>query len=292
MDKYRIGLPGCPGPRGCKGDRGKRGQAGKDGPTGPAGQNTGFTGPTGPSGNIGPIGPTGAGSIGPTGPAGLTGSTGSIGPIGPTGVTGPAGQNAAISSAFIWSCQSQLNLGPTGTTGPQFNSVIFECGSSGPNPASPLGPPGNGWNFGNTGGIGAYQTIFTNQSGWYLVTYKIDIRIQSGAGADNTRAACVLTLNGIEVPGSVSAAQAPDSIHMYSISNTVLVEYTSGDQLGVSWWAQYFSGNTPITSTVSGISIGPNVPNSSWILGKLPSNPSTSPMEATASLVITRIVAL
>jgi hypothetical protein len=281
--------------------RGPTGSIGHTGPTGPSFSGTGLIGPTGLNGQTGPTGSTGftgptgstgfTGAFGPTGHTGAFGPTGFTGPTGPSGLngeigaTGPAGQNAAIASTFIYSLLSQPNQGPTGSTGPQFNLVSFECGATG----LPIGPTGNGWSF--VGPTGSFTAISTpndpSYSGYYLITYKIDIRTQGNVSADSTRAATVLTLNGNEIIGSVSSALAPDTNHAYSISNTILTFYTGGQELSLYWWAQYFTGNTPITTTISGISLGPNQTNNTWIVGKLPNG--NIPSEASASLVITRL---
>lgn len=278
------------------GDKGDPGPTGDTGPTGPPG-----FGPTGPAGATGDIGPTG-----PTGP-GITGPTGAIGP------TGIPGTSVAISSAFVYSSESQLKVlpsggftGPAGSTGPQFQLVTF----SGMTGGNIIGPLGNGWEFigGSTGPYSELVNNGANADGYYLITYKLDIHTNSvgvSPAPDHTRAATVLTLDGVAVEGSCSAAQAPDTIHMYSISNTILVKYITGSKLSLWWWACYFSSTPPTIGTqisppnVVGLSIGPGriqpgntttITNSQWIQGLLPTvqvpNP---PMEATASMVITRI---
>ena len=258
-------------------------------------------------GDKGDPGATGAtGPIGPTGP-GVTGPTGAIGP------TGIPGTSVAISSAFVYSSESQLKVlpsggftGPVGSTGPQFQLVTFSGATGG----NIIGPLGNGWEFigGSTGPYAELVNNGANADGYYLITYKLDIHTNSvgvSPAPDHTRAATVLTLDGVAVEGSCSAAQAPDTIHMYSISNTILVKYTTGSKLSLWWWACYFSSTPPTIGTqisppnVVGLSIGPGriqpgntttITNSQWIQGLLPTvqvpNP---PMEATASMVITRI---
>lgn len=307
----------------CKKCRGPRGHRGHDGPTGPTGSqglngSTGSTGPTGPGvtddelnaavttyinsilpsiiGPTGDIGPTGLkgddGLIGPTGPC-CSGPTGPVGPSGPQGIKGDDGGNlTAISSAFIWSCVSQPKLlGPSGATGPQFQNISFECGHDSPTGSTGniIGPTGNGWSFVSTIGPTAFTEISSPNNGFYLITYKIDLRTNSsgsGVSPDHTRGASTLTLDGVEIPGSTSYAQAPDTIHMYSISNTVLVNYNANSKLSLYWWAAYYNtGNVEVLNNVTGLSLGPNVSN--FVPGKLPSGLTTE--EATASLVITRI---
>jgi len=258
---------------------------GNTGSTGPTG-NTGPTGSAGPSGFTGSTGNTGAtGNTGPTGPIGDIGPPGDIGPQGPTGPqgtgeqgpTGPAGQNAAISSAFVWAATSQ------GKTGNNFQPVIFDCLPGG----NILGPTGSNWVF-----LDVEQTqLGTPDVGSYLITYKLDLRTQSGPGADSTRAAGVLTLGDTgpnEVLASMSTAQAPDATHMYSVSNTVLLDYNIPNApLRLQWYMQYYSGTTPIVST-AGLTLGPDeIP---WIIGTTAPAFTDVPMQTNASMVISRLV--
>lgn len=234
----------------------------------------------------GRTGRTGAkGATGKTGRTGRTGVKGVTGMKGRTGITGPAGQNAAISSIFLWTNTSQVKTMSAGVNN-KFQAVSFE--------QTPLGPPGSGWSV--VGGSGDTQFTCT-QSGWYLMTYKVDVRTNSAGVSptpDYTRAAAALMKNNMEITGSGSAAQAPDTSHMYSISNTVLVQYTAGENIGVQWWMGYYSaaaGGTVINN-VTGLSLGPN--QSPWITADFdPSTLVIDPfVEAMASLVITRIVSL
>lgn len=213
----------------------------------------------------------------------MKGMTGRTGRTGIKGITGPAGQNAAIASIFLWTNTSQVKT-MTGMTNDKFQAVAFE--------QTPVGPPGSGWSVVG----GSSNTQFTcTQSGWYLMTYKVDVRTNSAGVSptpDYTRAAAALMKNNMEITGSGSAAQAPDTSHMYSISNTVLVQYTAGENIGVQWWMGYYSsssGGTLIPS-VTGLSLGPN--QTPWITADFdPSTPVVDPfVEAMASLVITRIV--
>jgi len=136
------------------------------------------------------------------------------------------------------------------------------------------------------------NTLFASSSasdnGWYLITYKVDIRT---SGPDTSmRAAAALIINGAEVTGSGTSAQAPDTNHQYSISNTVLVQYTVGDQLGVQWWAANYTGTTITNATALSVGPNPSGAETPWIDATL--DPSGAFTEATAAVVITRIVAL
>jgi hypothetical protein len=145
------------------------------------------------------------------------------------------------------------------------------------------------------------------------MTYKIDIRTNTTNDYQYTRAASALMKSPNpagpwqQITGSGSAAQAPENIHQYSISNTVLVFYTKGDLLALQWWAGYYTppyGGTAIklVENTIGLSVGPYstydpFPPTSpaneipWIPGFFNPGPTNNNyVEATASLVITRIV--
>ena len=171
----------------------------------------------------------------------------------------------------------------------EFQEIEFE---------QPLtGPPGFDWVI--IGGSGN-KRFSSTKSGWYLMTYKLDIRTNSVSNFNYTRAAASIMVlkagNWVQVPGSGSAAQAPDTIHQYSISNTILVEYTAGEEMAIQWWAGYYNGTGPILQTTTvGLSIGPNNttnPEKPWIPGVFrPDGTLYDPFEESiASLVITRIV--
>ena len=222
-----------------------------------------------------------------------------------------------------------MQPGPTGTTGPVFIPVIFESGNTAisgvTQPIGPIGPTGNGWVFGATGtSPGAYTTIYnpgttgTSSSGYYQVAYKIDVRTNATVydiGTATARVATLLTLtnplggNPTELPGTVTVAEAPNEDHQYSLSNTVLINYTQGYYLTLYWWGAYWAGSTGGTyegnANVNTITLGPNVnsdivtSNNTWMFQsnsnshittlatRSPNN--NSPIEATASLIITRI---
>jgi len=263
-----TGATGPTGETGATGSTGSTGSTGATGPTGPTGP-TGIIGSTGATGATGPIGPTGitgsTGPIGVTGATGLigpTGSTGATGPIGPTGttgpqgLTGPTGQNAAIDSVLIWSQVQQAIVSPTA-----FQRVALEMG--------PNGPVGTTWvsNPGKTGFIGS-------QTGWYLITYKIDLRSGFSNTPNTTNGGAVLTVNNVQVSGSGTLVTAPHTNHIYTISNTILLNYTAGQTLALLAWANQ-----------SDAEIG----EPSSFTGTLPVT-GVTPVEATASLVITKLI--
>ena len=88
----------------------------------------------------------------------------------------------------------------------------------------------------------------------------------------------VLTKNNIEIPGSCTLVEAPDTNHVYTISNTVLVSLSTGDKISLLFWADSTSIHLGDPTIVNGIL--PNI------------TPNTKPQEATASLVITRITSV
>lgn len=284
------GEDGARGPQGEDGARGPQGDEGRDGVQGPRGPCCGTQGKNGPQGAIGKgdtgvQGPRGIdgvqgprGAEGPQGERGADGIQGKIGPQGNRGfqgekgvqgfkgVQGRTGQNAAIESIFLWSVTTQTK----GADATVFQYVVLE-NHIGPSidwdPVDPL-----------------TNIEFTSHNGgWYLMTYKLDIRTQGGL-TNTTRAAAALVLDGVQIQGSGSTAQAPEGNHMYSISNTVLVNYAPMQKLSLQWWARAYSGTTPQPGNIT---LGPN--QDPFITGTLlpNNNPYT---EAVASLVITRIV--
>jgi hypothetical protein len=261
-----MGQDGATGSVGPIGPTGQKGDNGATGSVGPIGQDgaTGSVGPIGPTGQKGDDGSTG--SAGPTGQKGDDGSTGSAGPTGQkgdngsTGATGPAGQNAAISSIFVWSDLSQNNLNAS-----KFQYVYFEN--------APIGPVGSGWTTFTDASFSNPTAFIVPESGFYLLTYKLDVR--SGGGTlpiTSTDGATVLTRNGNAIPGSSTLVEAPESNHIYTISNTVLVDLDLNDQISLMFWSE---------------DIGTRIGDPIQLTGKLPNGNSVP--EATASIVFTKI---
>ncbi len=133
-------------------------------------------------------------------------------------------------------------------------------------------------------------TFSSNNSGWYLITYKFDIRAADGTATGNTmRGAAALILDGLQVPGSGSAAESPyGNNHQYSISNTVLVKYTAGQKLGLQWWAGVYNGtgNNTLLTGVTGLSIGADATGAElpWIPAQL------NPVSANVTSVTTTVL--
>ena len=106
------------------------------------------------------------------------------------------------------------------------------------------------------------------------MTYKLDVR--SGGGQlpnSNTNCATVLTKNGIQIPGSATLVEAPETNHIYTISNTVLVNLLVGDSIALMFWSN---------------DAGTRVGDPYYLTGKLPLG-LIVPTEATASIVFTKI---
>ena len=106
-----------------------------------------------------------------------------------------------------------------------------------------------------------------------MLTYKLDVR--SGGGSlpiSSTDGATVLTRNGNEIPGSSTLVEAPESNHIYTISNTVLVDLSLNDKISLLFW----SGDA-----------GSRIGDPSNLKGLLPNGNQVK--EATASIVFTKI---
>ena len=94
--------------------------------------------------------------------------------------------------------------------------------------------------------------------------------------------ATVLTLNNSQVPGSSTLDRAPESNHIYTISNTVLVHVHSGDKLSLLFWTDDVGAYIGEPYTLSSAATIPAI-------GSTGPDPPMSVAEATASLVITAI---
>jgi hypothetical protein len=165
-----------------------------------------------------------------------------------------------MSSIFVWSNISQNNIDKT-----KFQYVTFEN--------SPIGPVGSGWTTNIDPSYSDTTAFIVPVSGFYLLTYKLDVRSGSGSiPISSTDGATVLTRNGNEIPGSSTLVEAPESNHVYTISNTVLVDLSINDEISLLFW----SGD-----------IGTRIGDPSKLTGILPNG--TNVNEATASIVFTKI---
>ena len=108
-------------------------------------------------------------------------------------------------------------------------------------------------------------------SGFYLLTYKIDVRSGGNEGRNNDSSS-LLTRNGVQIPGSATLVEAPLENHIYTISNTVLSQLESGDRVSLLFWSNNLEAH---------------IGDPSYLKAVLPSGDSAR--EATASIVITKI---
>jgi hypothetical protein len=121
-------------------------------------------------------------------------------------------------------------------------------------------------------GYNAKTTFIVPSSGYYLLTYKVDM-MAGGSGTGKGNYSTILTNKGVAIEGSCTLVESPDSNHMYTISNTVLSSLTANDTISLLVWAR--NGN--------GAQIGSPTDQS----GLLPSG--VTPKQATATIVFTRL---
>jgi hypothetical protein len=160
---------------------------------------------------------------------------------------------------FVYSSVAQLNRNIK-----LFQYVTFE------NPL--IGPIGSGWTTLIEPSYSNATTFITPSNGYYLLTYKVDVRSGGSESPNNTNCATVLTKNGTTIVGSATLVEAPETNHIYTISNTVLVNIVVGDRISLLFW-----------SSDSGTRIGDPL----FIKGLLPNG--SIPIEATASIVFSKI---
>jgi hypothetical protein len=176
------------------------------------------------------------------------------------GPTGAVGQNAAISSTFVWSDSLQTNKNVS-----KFQYVTLNQG--------PIGPIGSGWTSSTEPGYNAPTSFIVPTDGFYLLTYKLDVRSGGGSSpSNNTSCSTVLIQNGVEIKGSCTLVEAPESNHIYTISNTVLAFLRKSDVLSLMFWSS---------------DIQTKIGDPTFVKGTLPSG--AVPTEATASIVFTKI---
>jgi hypothetical protein len=124
-------------------------------------------------------------------------------------------------------------------------------------------------------GYSSPTTFIVPVSGYYLITYKLDVRISSITNPPRSiDCASVLTRNNIEIEGSTSLIKAEEVNnnvnHVYVISTSVLSELLSGDFVSLLFWSNDLK-----------VQIG----DPSIITGLLPTN--VTPIESTASISFT-----
>ena len=137
-----------------------------------------------------------------------------------------------------------------------------------------IGPIGSGWVTSIESGYTQPTTFIVPSTGYYLLTYKLDVRSGGGQSpSSNTKASSLLIRNGNMIDGSTTLVEAPESNHIYTISNTVLANLTVGDRISLLFW-----------SNDTGTRIG----DPSILTGFLPGSVIV-PTEATASIVFSKI---
>ena len=156
-------------------------------------------------------------------------------------------------SRFAWSNKIQNNQNIT-----LFQYVEFESG-----------PVGNGWKTESEVGYSDVTTFIVPADGTYILTYKLDVKSGGGVVFPPTDISTVLTMNGVEVPGSCALVEGQD---IYTISNAVLVKFSKGDRVSLLFWS-----SDPDTQ----------LGDPSLVTGILPSD--EIPTEATACIVFTRL---
>ena len=64
----------------------------------------------------------------------------------------------------------------------------------------PIGPSGFGWTTSTESGYSAPTNFIAPTNGWYLLTYKLDVRSGGGTSpSSSTDCSTVLTNNGIQI---------------------------------------------------------------------------------------------
>jgi hypothetical protein len=136
-----------------------------------------------------------------------------------------------------------------------------------------VGPVGSAWSTTTQPTYSAPTNFIVPSNGYYLLTYKVDVRSGGNSSpTSNTDCSVVLTRNGNEMDGSTTLVEAPESNHIYTISNTVLVNLTVGDSIALLFWSR---------------DLGTHIGDPAFVIGLLPNG--NVPNEATASIVFTKI---
>ena len=167
-----------PGPQGPQGPQGVAGLQGPIGPQGPIGA-TGPQGEVGPAGPIGPVGPQG-----PIGLTGATGATGATGPQGPQGEVGPAGPAGADGTVLSFADFYALM--------PPDNTEAIDAGED-------LDFPSDGPSSGDNITRVSVDSFALAETGTYEILFRANVA---------EPAQLVLTLNGTEIPYTVSGTSA------------------------------------------------------------------------------------
>ena len=138
---------------------------------------------------------------------------------------------------------------------------------------APIGPTGSGWTSSTQAGYSNPTNFIVPSNGFYLLTYKLDVRSGGNQTPNYTDCATVLIRNGAQIPGSTTLVEAPEAGHIYTISNTVLVNLSTNDSISLLFWSN---------------DLGSHIGDPGYLTGKLPVS-GIVPTEATASIVFTKI---
>ena len=263
-DKGDVGQMGPIGLTGEKGDQGPIGLSGEKGDIGQMGPQ-GEVGQMGPQGEVGPMGLTGeVGPMGLTGEMGLPGFPGEMGPIGPQGIQGeigpmgPPGQVVGNDSIYLWSINNQNNRDVT-----RYQYIEFEALISN-NPS---------WSLNVEPGYSNYTTFVAQITGYYMISYKVDVKAGNGNPPSGvTNCSTVLIRNNNALDGSMTIVEAPETNHVYTLSNTILINVNQGDYLSLLFWGNDQNTRIGYRERTPGI-----LPN-----GQIP-------IESTASIIIIRL---
>ena len=247
-----IGLKGEKGEIGLTGEKGEKGDVGDKGEKG----DVGLTGEKGEKGDVGLTGEKGEkGDVGDKGDIGLTGEKGEKGDVGSQGIPG---QIVGIDSIFLWSNNNQNNKDTTRYQFIEFERVISLNGS---------------WQLNIENGYNTNTTLVCQVTGYYMISYKVDVKAGNGnIPIGVTNCSTVIIKNNIYIDGSMTMIEAPETNHVYTLSNTILININQGDILSLLYWAN--DNNTRIGYREKNAGLLPN--------GEIP-------IESTANLVIIRI---
>jgi hypothetical protein len=177
-------------------------------------------------------------AAGVTGATGLTGTTGATGSTGITGATGAKGITGVTSPAF-------------GTYGTFYRIGTFTLGATGIVPLNTSSPVNSIGDF----TLNANGTVTVNETGIYIIDYRVQL-------APGSSAAFIATRNGAVVAGTGSQGSSAIINGASTVAvNANLIHLNAGDIVGVQ--RQTSGGTVPVVtvgSTVDGVTS-----NSSYI---------------------------
>jgi hypothetical protein len=167
-------------------------------------------------------------------------------------------------SFFAWSEISQ-SIQSIAT----FQYVMFE--------KTPFVKVTGGWSMTVEQGYTSPTHFIVPADGVYLIAYKVDVRSTNISGLiRSVDSATVLTKNGEQIGGSASLVEFPLGNRQYIISNTAMVEASTGDKIALLFWSN---------------DIGMRVGYPAFLTGALPGT-AVVPIEACASIVFTLLSSL